>query len=91
MTTGDSAAPSVRCPVHDMPDCSPLLNGCVLVNALHKSPATWVDIEQAISGVEDTYTSEGVAIWWAHWLKQDEAKQLQLLREAGGYDGMVAT
>jgi hypothetical protein len=81
----------LRCPVHGIPDCSPLLNGCALVNALHESTATWVDIEQAISGVEDTYTPEGVAIWWESWLRQDPDNRLRRLRQAQGYGGMVAT
>lgn len=27
----------IRCPIHDLPDCSPLLNGCSLVNQIY----TW--------------------------------------------------
>lgn len=26
----------IRCPVHDMPDCSPILNGCSIPNTLYK-------------------------------------------------------
>lgn len=92
MTGEERTEAALRCPVHDMPDCSRLLNGCCLINALDAChPLDRTDIAQAIEGVADTYTPEGVEIWWASWLNQGPVKRRRLLLDAQGYGGMVAT
>jgi hypothetical protein len=83
-----SATPKLRCPVHDMPDCSPLLNGCRLVLWLHEYDRALVD--NAIESVAGTCTSEGVAGWWHHWATHPRDRY-DLLRKALSYGGQVAT
>ena len=84
----DSAAAPLRCPLHGISDCSPILNGCQIVNALAHYPRDLV--EAAVAGVVETYTPEGVRIWWEHWAKPSTAHQ-RLLEMATTYGGMVAT
>jgi len=81
--------PPLKCPLHGQTGCSPLLNGCQIVNALtNYYPRDLVDA--AIAGVAETYTPEGVRIWWTHWAKPSTNHQ-HMLELAQGYGGMVAT
>ena len=82
-------AAALRCPLHGIPDCSALLNGCVLPRELGYCPRA--DVDAAIEGVAETYKPEGVAIWWAHWLKAGPVERARLLLQAASYGGMVAT
>lgn len=88
MTSPDGTAAPLRCPLHGIPDCSPVLNGCQIVNALAKYPRDLVD--EAIAGVEETYKPEGVRLWWTSWAKPSTAHQ-RMLEMATTYGGMVAT
>lgn len=37
----------ILCPIHQMPDCSPLLNGCSMVNQIHSLAEDWEPEEVA--------------------------------------------
>lgn len=65
-----------------------MLNGCVLVLRLSDFNRRLVD--QVIASVVETYTPEGVRIWWHHWLKQDDrARWLEKALSYGGPGGDV--
>lgn len=46
----------IRCPVHNMTDCSPLLNGCSLVNQIV------AEVERGIEARGDTFTATCVRV-----------------------------
>jgi hypothetical protein len=56
----------IRCPVHDMPDCSPLLNGCTLVNKLHA-------IDEATTRLRELIEEMALATGALHEAKGDLA------------------
>ncbi len=53
--TGFAPGKSFRCPVHDIPDCSPLLNGCSLPEHLRAAYDTgrYVGRDVALRQVEE--------------------------------------
>lgn len=79
-----TAAPPLPCPVH-----AACAHPCRFVRALNGYPRSMVDA--AIEGVADTYTTEGVGIWWRAWIKQGSIERDRRLQWATTYGGMVAT
>jgi hypothetical protein len=52
----------IKCPIHNMTDCSPLLNGCSLViqlNKLEKYRLALVEILEVLPPNDDSYDGTG--------------------------------
>ena len=70
-TGGIAPTNPLRCPIHHLPDCSPLLNGCSLVIELATYPRGTVD-----AAIEGVFASEESAQRYADERNADPTRAL---------------